>query len=124
MYHHDNISMNAGCSDRWQYQYIGVSIHHHGIMHQVHSHQSISTNALIHSGDEYAYITKRVDRVSAPDQPVRLLAMEDFCQLTYSLTNDKYQSSYERCAKVIERWSSRKGLDMTELENGSVERNM
>lgn len=72
-------------------------------------------HALIHSGNEYAYITRRVDRVSMPDQPVRLLAMEDFCQLTYRLTNDKYQSSYERCAKVIDRWSSRKGLDMAEF---------
>ena len=72
-------------------------------------------HALIHSGNEYAYITRRVDRVSVPDQPVRLLAMEDFCQLTYRLTNDKYQSSYERCAKVIDRWSSRKGLDMAEF---------
>ena len=72
-------------------------------------------HALIHSGNEYAYITRRVDRVSVADQPVRLLAMEDFCQLTYRLTNDKYQSSYERCAKVIDRWSSRKGLDMAEF---------
>lgn len=72
-------------------------------------------HALIHSGNEYAYITRHVDRVSVPDQPVRLLAMEDFCQLTYRLTNDKYQSSYERCAKVIDRWSSRKGLDMAEF---------
>ena len=72
-------------------------------------------HALIHSGNEYAYITRRVDRVWVPDQPVRLLAMEDFCQLTYRLTSDKYQSSYERCAKVIDRWSSRKGLDMAEF---------
>ena len=72
-------------------------------------------HGLIESNGTYAYITKRVDRQAGPDQSVRLLAMEDFCQLTYRLTADKYQSSYERCAKVIDRWSSQKGLDMTEF---------
>ena len=66
-------------------------------------------HGLIQSDGTYAYITKRVDRMVLPDQSIRLLAMEDFCQLTYRLTNDKYQSSYERCAKVIDRWSSQKG---------------
>lgn len=72
-------------------------------------------HGLIQSDGTYAYITKRVDRQGAPDQPMRMLAMEDFCQLTYRLTADKYQSSYERCAKVIDRWSSQKGLDMAEF---------
>ena len=72
-------------------------------------------HGLIRSGGTYAYITKRVDRVCLPDQPVRPLAMEDFCQLTFRLTNDKYQSSYERCAKVIDRWSSQKNLDLAEF---------
>lgn len=44
-----------------------------------------------------------------------MLAMEDFCQLDLRLTQDKYKGSYERCAKVIERYSSRVGFDMTEL---------
>ena len=44
-----------------------------------------------------------------------MLAMEDFCQLDLRLTQDKYKGSYERCAKIIERYSSRKGLDRTEL---------
>ena len=44
-----------------------------------------------------------------------MLAMEDFCQLDLRLTQDKYKGSYERCAKIIERYSSRKGLDITEL---------
>ena len=72
-------------------------------------------HGLIQSDGTYAYITKRVDRQGAPDQPMRVLAMEDFCQLTYRLTADKYQSSYERCAKVIDRWSFQKGLDMAEF---------
>lgn len=68
--------------------------------------------ALVHSGadDELAYITKRIDRVHGS-----LLAMEDFCQLEYRLTADKYKSSYERCAKVIDKYSEIPGLDKTEL---------
>ena len=46
---------------------------------------------------------------------MQMLAMEDFCQLDLRLTQDKYKGSYERCAKIIERYSSRKGLDRTEL---------
>lgn len=72
-------------------------------------------HGLIQSDGTYAYITKRVDRQAGPDESVRLLAMEDFCQLTYRLTADKYHSSYERCAKVIDRWSCQKGLDMAEF---------
>lgn len=72
-------------------------------------------HGLILSGGQYAYITKRVDRQIVGGQPPRLLAMEDFCQLTFRQTDDKYRSSYERCARVIERWSSQKGLDMAEF---------
>lgn len=72
-------------------------------------------HALIKTNGTYAYITKRIDRVFDADGGVHILAMEDFCQLDLRLTQDKYKSSYERCAKVIARYSSRKGLDMTEL---------
>ena len=44
-----------------------------------------------------------------------MLAMEDFCQLDLRLTEDKYRGSYERCAKIIKRYSSRVGIDMTEF---------
>ena len=71
-------------------------------------------HALIPLGDSLAYITKRVDRVFAGNS-VKMLAMEDFCQLDMRLTQDKYKGSYERCAKIIRQWSSRCGLDMTEL---------
>ena len=57
-----------------------------------------------------AYITKRIDRIDN-----RKLAMEDFCQLSERLTENKYKSSYEQCAKVIKKYSSRPGLDMSEL---------
>ena len=71
-------------------------------------------HALIKSGDIFAYITKRVDRI-IDKTGVQMLAMEDFCQLDLRLTQDKYKGSYERCAKVIERYSSQPKLDLTEL---------
>ena len=71
-------------------------------------------HALIRKDGEYAYITRRVDRVIGKDM-VQKFAMEDFCQLDLRLTQDKYRGSYERCAKIIEKYSSRRGLDMTEL---------
>lgn len=71
-------------------------------------------HALVRIGESLAYITKRVDRVFGKDS-VKMLAMEDFCQLDLRLTQDKYRGSYERCAKIIEKYSSRKGLDRTEL---------
>jgi serine/threonine-protein kinase HipA len=71
-------------------------------------------HALITDGNNLAYITKRVDRIFH-DHSVEMLAMEDFCQLDMRLTQDKYKGSYERCAKIIQRYSSRQGLDLTEL---------
>lgn len=71
-------------------------------------------HALMRGKNEYAYITKRVDRNFENDR-MKMLAMEDFCQLDLRLTQDKYRGSYERCAKIIQKYSSRKGLDMTEL---------
>lgn len=58
----------------------------------------------------FAYITKRIDRANN-----QMLAMEDFCQLDGRLTEDKYRGSYERCGKIIGRYSSAKGFDTTEL---------
>lgn len=71
-------------------------------------------HALVKGNGSLAYITKRVDRVF-DKSGMKMLAMEDFCQLDLRLTQDKYKGSYERCAKVIERYSSRKGFDMAEL---------
>ena len=67
----------------------------------------------IHRG----YITKRIDRIlpRRADDPVQLLAMEDFCQLDLRLTADKYKGSYERCAGVITRYSVQPGLDLSEM---------
>jgi len=71
-------------------------------------------HALIYNQGAYAYITKRIDRVNIGGETAKL-AMEDFCQLDLRLTADKYYGSYERCAKIISKYSTRSGLDMTEL---------
>ena len=54
-----------------------------------------------------AYITKRIDRVKKGK-----LAMEDMCQLTERLTEDKYSGSYEQIAKTIQKYSVTSGLDV------------
>ena len=73
--------------------------------------------ALLKAGEGYAYITSRIDRIAAgKEYPTGvMLAMEDFCQLDGRMTQDKYRGSCERCAKIIQKYSSRAGLDMTEL---------
>lgn len=71
-------------------------------------------HALIPEGEKMAYITKRIDRTLDRDHLGRL-AMEDFCQLDLRLTRDKYRGSYERCSRIIDRYSSRSQLDQTEL---------
>ena len=72
-------------------------------------------HALVKNKDSYAYITKRIDRVFSKDSNVKMFAMEDFCQLDLRLTQDKYKGSCERCGNIIKKYSSRSGLDMSEL---------
>lgn len=60
----------------------------------------------LHSGN-LAYVTKRVDRT-----PKGKLAMEDMCQLTERLTEDKYYGSYEQIGKTILRYSNTPFLDV------------
>ena len=54
-----------------------------------------------------AYITKRIDRVKKSK-----LHMEDMCQLTERLSEDKYHGSYEQIAKAIQQYSKNPGLDV------------
>lgn len=54
-----------------------------------------------------AYITKRIDRSNKGK-----LAMEDMCQLTERLTEDKYYGSYEQIGKAIQKHSVTPGLDV------------
>ncbi|MBQ6877014.1 MAG: HipA domain-containing protein [Oscillospiraceae bacterium] len=60
--------------------------------------------------DNFAYITKRIDRKDG-----QILAMEDFCQLDGRLTDDKYRGSYERCGKIVAKYSVNSGLDLSQL---------
>lgn len=54
-----------------------------------------------------AYITRRIDRTKSGK-----IHMEDMCQLTQKLTEDKYQGSYEQIAKAILEYSTNPGLDV------------
>lgn len=58
--------------------------------------------------DELCYITRRVDRTKKGAK----IAMEDMCQLSERLTEDKYKGSYERIAKLIRQHSSAPLLDV------------
>ncbi len=55
---------------------------------------------------EIAYLTRRVDR----DKKGKL-HMEDFCQLSERLTEDKYKGSMEQVGKLILKYSSNTLLD-------------
>jgi serine/threonine-protein kinase HipA len=59
------------------------------------------------SSGNLAYITKRIDRVKKEK-----LHMEDMCQLTDKLTEDKYRGSHEQVAKAILKFSVTPGLDV------------
>lgn len=58
-------------------------------------------------GEALAYVTRRIDR-----QKSRKLAMEDMCQLTERLTENKYDGSHEQIAKAILKYSANPGLDV------------
>ncbi len=78
----------------------------------MHLSESFGINTAAHSlvrmrSGELAYITKRFDR-----QKKEKLALEDMCQLTETLTEDKYRGSMEKVGKQIFRFSSRKGFDL------------
>ncbi len=55
---------------------------------------------------ELVYITKRFDR-----EENSKLAVEDMCQLTETLTENKYSGSVERIAKIIASYTSNTGYD-------------
>jgi serine/threonine-protein kinase HipA len=54
------------------------------------------------------YLTKRVDRSRGG-----MYHMEDMCQLTERLTEDKYKGSHEQVAKALLKYSSTPLLDVT-----------
>lgn len=63
-----------------------------------------------------AYITKRIDRTDVSGS-THHIPMEDFCQLSLRLTEDKYKGSYEQCGKIIDACSGMPLLDKTEFFN-------
>lgn len=58
------------------------------------------------STGELAYITKRFDRVKG-----KKIHVEDLCQLSELLTEQKYKSSYEHVGKIIKQYATNSGLD-------------
>ena len=71
---------------------------------------------IIKINNEYAYITKRIDRFDHKNKKV-ILAMEDFQQLQNRLSEDKYKGSYERIAKTINEYSLFKKIDIINFYN-------
>ena len=66
-----------------------------------------AAHALIRtSTGELAYITKRFDRLKE-----NKIHVEDLCQLSELLTEQKYKSSYERVGKIISQYATNSGLD-------------
>ena len=60
------------------------------------------------SDGELCYITRRVDRTKKGGK----IPMEDMCQLSERLTEDKYKGSYERIAELIRKYSAAPLLDV------------
>ncbi len=59
---------------------------------------------------QLAYLTKRFDRVDSTK-----IHVEDFCQLTESLTEHKYRGSVEKLGKIIEKFTTNRGLETLAL---------
>lgn len=69
---------------------------------------NVVPHSLVHLQDgTLCYITKRVDRTRKGK-----LQMEDMCQLSERLTEDKYKGSHEQVAKLILKYSSNPLLDV------------
>jgi serine/threonine-protein kinase HipA len=66
-------------------------------------------HSLVRLQDEtLCYVTKRVDRTKKGK-----LHMEDMCQLTERLTEDKYKGSHEQVAKTLLKYSATPLLDVS-----------
>lgn len=69
---------------------------------------------VVNQEGEFSYLCKRIDRIQKGKKTIKI-PMEDFAQLSNTLTENKYHSSYERCAKVIDNYSSFALLDKQNL---------
>jgi serine/threonine-protein kinase HipA len=59
------------------------------------------------SDGSLVYLAKRFDR-----EKNRKIHVEDFCQLSEFLTENKYKGSYERAGKLIQKYCTNTGLDL------------
>jgi serine/threonine-protein kinase HipA len=59
------------------------------------------------SSGKLSYITRRIDRLSKTK-----IHIEDMCQLTERLTEQKYNGSHEQIGKAIIKYSANPGLDI------------
>jgi serine/threonine-protein kinase HipA len=59
------------------------------------------------SSGTLSYITRRIDR-----KDEKKIHMEDMCQITEKLTEQKYKGSYEQIGKAIAKYSTNPGLDI------------
>jgi serine/threonine-protein kinase HipA len=78
-----------------------------------HLAESVKIKTVSHSliylqSGQLAYITKRIDREKG-----KKLHMEDMCQLTERLTEQKYRGSHEQIAKAVLKYSANPGFDVT-----------
>lgn len=68
----------------------------------------VCEHALLKATDgSMVYIAKRLDRKKG-----QKIHMEDFCQLSEFLTENKYKGSYEKIGKLITKHCTNRGLDL------------
>ncbi|MEX2573730.1 MAG: HipA domain-containing protein [Balneolaceae bacterium] len=81
------------------------------MMAEVAGIETVSYGLIHLASGELAYITKRMDR----DEQGNKFAMEDMCQLTGRLTEDKYKGSHEQIARTVKQFSANPLFDLTRL---------
>jgi serine/threonine-protein kinase HipA len=68
---------------------------------------SVCKHTLLHASDgTLVYIARRFDRIGK-----KKIHIEDFCQLSEFLTENKYKGSYERAGKLVLQYCTHAGLD-------------
>lgn len=85
----------------------------------MHMAEECGVNTAIHGlmrfkSGELAYISKRFDRIIKRRKSEKL-HVEDMCQLTGQLTENKYNSSMEKIATAMNEMTTNKGLEMYAL---------
>lgn len=73
------------------------------------THIQVVPHTLVRFADgELCYLTRRVDRTPKGEK----IPMEDLCQISGKLTENKYKGSHEQIAKLILHYSSAPKLDL------------